>query len=307
VQRDVQGVQLLLPWSHRLPDHTKRFPLYGTNVVALARFLGRTEEGPLQVVDVGANVGDTALQILAEVDARVLCIEGDAYWKNWLVRNVGEDARVTIGAYLLSPSSVESGSFAAVRALGTTTFRSTDGLGDACPSLTVRELRQRHAAFDRVRLIKSDTDGFDTTLIPELAAAYEETSPVLFFEYDPGQSRRFGVDNEPEQVFERLGRLNYSHFAYWSNYGDFLGMATLAEIGPLAACLNPPRRVAYEYWDVAAVTPRDQEKLARFCATLPPAQNRHRPGARVRRLAGSLRRWSIFSGSSAEPLTAQRP
>jgi len=289
--RHVQGVDLVLPWSHRLPDHTRRFPQYGANVVALARFLGETEPSPLQVVDVGANVGDTALQILAEVDARVLCIEGDSYWTTWLMRNVAEDQRVTVGTYLLSPAGPKAGSFAAVRAKGTTTFRVTEGPGDACPSLPVHELRQRHPEFDHVRLIKSDTDGFDTTLVPELAAAYADTSPVVFFEYDPALSRRFGLDTEPERVFQRLGELGYSQFAYWSNYGDFLGMAPLDEVARLAVGLNTPGSIEYEYWDVAAVTPVDEKGLARFCGSLErPKPTRRRPSVALRRLARSLRR-----------------
>src|ERR1700761_3190135 len=76
VVRDVQGVRLAMPWSHRLPDYARLFPSYRQNVVNLAAGLGEIDK-PLGVIDIGANIGDSAMQILAKVDARVLCVEGD--------------------------------------------------------------------------------------------------------------------------------------------------------------------------------------------------------------------------------------
>ena len=75
-----------MPWAHRLPDFAAATPTYGQNVVDLAERLATGVE-PLQVIDVGANIGDTALQVLNRVDARVMCIEGDPYWLEWLRAN----------------------------------------------------------------------------------------------------------------------------------------------------------------------------------------------------------------------------
>jgi len=63
VVREVQGVRLVLPWSHRLPDYATAGSSYGQNLVELARLLGAGPR-PLTVMDVGANVGDSVLQIL---------------------------------------------------------------------------------------------------------------------------------------------------------------------------------------------------------------------------------------------------
>src|SRR4051794_4587238 len=94
VVRDVQGVRMTLPWSHRLPDYARVMPAYGQNLVRLAELLG-AGEAPLTVLDVGANVGDSTLQILSATEATVLCVEADGYFLDYLHRNVDSDSRVT--------------------------------------------------------------------------------------------------------------------------------------------------------------------------------------------------------------------
>ena len=160
VTRTVQGVTLRLPWSHRLPDYARTFPAYGQNVVALAKALGAQRTAPLHVIDVGANVGDTALQILQVVDCRILCVEGDDHWVKWLRRNVSAEERITVEPSLLAWNAYEG--LAPVRARGTTQFRSTAVSG--VHGITADQLHERYPDFRAIDLIKIDTDGYDCAL-----------------------------------------------------------------------------------------------------------------------------------------------
>jgi FkbM family methyltransferase len=207
----------------------------------------------LQVIDIGANIGDSARLILAAVSARILCVEGDNYWLPWLRANVQGESRVVVEPSLVVPRGWES-HLVPKRGQGTTSFvRSTrTGAGDI-PALTAVELRSRHPDFDHVRLIKSDTDGFDTVILPEVATEYASLAPVLFFEYDPGMAREVGADPRPQDIWSRLQGLGYEHFAYWSNHGQYLGHAEAATIADRSRDLELPLRVrGYHYWDVAA-------------------------------------------------------
>jgi hypothetical protein len=121
VMRDVQGTLLAMPWSHRLPDYAGLFPTYGQNLVDLAVGLGEIDK-PLGVIDVGANIGDSAVQILAKVDARVLCVEADPEYLPYLKRNVGSDDRCVIEFGLLVTDTAEASGLGAVRKGGTTRF-----------------------------------------------------------------------------------------------------------------------------------------------------------------------------------------
>jgi len=268
VRRNVQGVSMVLPWSHRLPDYAAANPAYGQNLVDLARLLAQPE-GPLTVLDVGANVGDSALQILHATDARVMCVEGDPAYLDYLRLNVGDDSRVTIVEGLLAVD-VDETAGTAVRSGGTTRFVHGVGDGEAMPTVTTTELRMAHPDFDDLRLVKSDTDGYDVSLVPAVAAAWKEARPVLFFEYDPELTRIAG--HEPAQVWTDLESLGYRDVAVWDNGGRPLGRVTTSEIQAKTAPLDVtgrPWSQARTYWDVAVVHEEDAAGSAALDTLVP--------------------------------------
>ncbi|BBZ39207.1 hypothetical protein MCNS_22700 [Mycobacterium conspicuum] len=270
VTRNVQGVHLAMPWSHRLPGNARLWPTYGQNLVALAAGLGEVDR-PLGVIDVGANIGDSAAQILTKVDARVLCVEADPEYLPYLERNVGSDHRCVIAFGLLVVDVAEASGLGAVRSGGTTHF-AKDGAGGAAVALAVAELPSRYPDLPRIRLIKSDTDGYDTTLIPPLARAYAQSRPVLFFEYDPYLTRNAGKP-DPAAVWTELRDAGYSDVGIWNNFGKPIEFLPIDEVPARAVVLDKPfRERGYHYWDVAVVhadDPAGKAAVARLFASRP--------------------------------------
>lgn len=250
VEREVQGVRLVLPWSHRLPDYAIHNPAYGQNLVELSRLLAAA--GPFSMLDVGANVGDSAVQVLNAADGRVLCVEADPFYLDFLHRNVDADPRIDVVEALVSPEEKVSGA-TAVRSGGTTRF-AEGGVGDAMPSITPEKLRADFPAYDDLRLVKSDTDGYDVQLVPAIAEAWTDARPVLFFEYDPYLTRIAGLD--PEAAWPQLADLGYTDVAVWDNGAAPLGRTTTATVAAQGRVLDAPsnqRNRGRTYWDVAVV------------------------------------------------------
>jgi len=258
VYREVQGVGLWMPWSHALPDYASIKPDYGQNLVELAVALDMADETPLQVIDVGANIGDSTLQILARTtSARVLAVEGDPHYLGYLRRNVGEDESVTIAAMLITTAADDEASWVASRHAGTTHFRQVSSIGESAAqvgtsSLPVADLPRSFPEFDNVRLIKSDTDGYDTSLVPELAATYATTQPVLFFEYDPVLTEKV-VGQPAEGVWPRLAALGYDRVGVWTHAGEPLGVHRCADASSTIPTLLEGSGRRARYLDVAAV------------------------------------------------------
>lgn len=256
VVRQVQGVELVLPWSHRLPDYAAANPSYGQNLVDLAIALGA--DSPLTVLDIGANVGDSAVQILHAADGKVLCVEADVAYLEFLHRNVDADERVDVVEALLAVGDAATAR-TAVRTGGTTRFADGQqpGAGDAMPTITPAELRAQFTEFEVLRLVKSDTDGYDVNLVPAVAAEWSTARPVLFFEYDPYLTRLAGFD--PEQVWADLEDLGYRHVAVWDNGATPVGRASIDRMADHSRALDDqPRGRPRAYWDVAVVHGDDE-------------------------------------------------
>ncbi len=269
VQREVLGVTLTLPWSHRLPDFISP---YGENLVDLARELAEADGERVTFSDVGAHVGDSTKQIMHACDARALCVEADPYSREYLHLNVGDDPDVTIVEALLTPEE-STAATTAVRVGGTTRFAEGE-VGDALASISPAALRAGHPDFERLRLIKSDTDGYDVKLVPALVEAWADsaTKPALFFEYDHILTRKVG--NDPLAVWPRLEALGYRDVGVWDNGGVLVGRTTVSEIAGKAAVLDEVwGKLNHPYWDVAVIHADDatgQQALERIAPAAKP-------------------------------------
>lgn len=279
VHREVQGVGLWMPWSHRLPDYAKVAPAYGQNLVRFAQELGSREALALQFVDVGANIGDSTLQVLASTDAQALAIEADPYYLGYLRRNVEpRGADVTVAPVLLTLTQHRATTWSATRSGGTTHFTpdaredARAGVEQSSPALPVSDLPDAFPQFDRVRLIKSDTDGYDSELIPALARAYAASRPALFFEYDPRLTAEVS-GNDVGEVWHQLAALGYEHVAFWDNAGAFLECAGIGRALDIAE-LRLAGSSSAAYLDVAVVHGLDRPGGESLSALAPATLSR---------------------------------
>lgn len=262
VVRELGGVQMAMPWSHRLPDYMNADPAYGENLLALGELLAA--EGPLQMLDVGANIGDSTLLMLARVDGQVLAVEPDEVYLPFLRHNVAGDERVVVEESLLIAEPV-SDRWRSVRVGGTATFVRDDDGGSEIPSVTVEQLRSRHPEFDQLRLVKSDTDGYDVALGPAIARAWADSRPVLFLEYDERLTHAAGL--EPRQLWTDLADLGYCDVAVWDNGGHPLFRTSVEEIARRVETDYPTHAKAF--WDVAVAHVDDRAGRAALGALIP--------------------------------------
>jgi len=210
VRYRIGGLELVLPLSHELPFYRNDHPRYNEAIGRISAQLG----GP--VVDVGANVGDTAAAIRVLTDVPILCVEGDDRVFRLLERN----ARGLDPAPELERAFVETPPRGRVEtARGTA--RVVAG-GEELPSKPLARILQDHPRFAEPALIKLDTDGFDVPILLANVELLGRLRPVLFFEYDP----HLGAD---PAVFERLREAGYRRAHVYENTGEFVRSVELVK------------------------------------------------------------------------------
>jgi FkbM family methyltransferase len=172
------------------------------------------------VVDIGANIGDTAAVILGACSENpVICLEGSREFLPYLRSNLRQlGPRVTIVDRYLRPSIAEPIPLRAVHDSGTG-YLSEGGGHDATldPSAFIEIDDLLHLASGLgpdVALVKTDTDGFDGYIVAELL---ERVDCPLFFECDP----QLGLQNVASPwpgVFRDLAARGYSVIVF-DNHG----------------------------------------------------------------------------------------
>ena len=205
-----------LPLSHRLPSYRWLFPDYDGALGRLAAAVWRHHPDS-SVVDIGANVGDSAAIIRSSCPAPMLCVEGDARFFALLERNARAlGPRIVLERTLVGAAAGTLAARLASRG-GTARIVAAEG----APGLVVEPLDAilaRHPELPPPRLVKCDTDGFDLPIVEAGMPLWERLRPTLFFEYDPA----FQSATDPRALWDALAGIGYDRILVWENTGDFL-------------------------------------------------------------------------------------
>ncbi len=212
---------LWLPLEHKLDVYQATWQRYDTALGSIAQVV--FDKYPATTaIDIGANVGDSAALIRSYADVPVLCVEGNPEFVTYLERNAA-----TIGRLEIAPCFVGSGEAAiGVEQIhshgGTASIQAPRdlGAGDTIPLKSLATLLQEYPHFQTVKLLKTDTDGFDFAIIAAAIEVIAQLQPVLYFEYDIAFSNS-GV-TEGLAVLQKLVDIGYDHFLVYDNFGNYL-------------------------------------------------------------------------------------
>lgn len=198
---------------------------YGKN---LPRIVGKmVEKYPnLAVIDIGANIGDTVAFIRSQVNCPIVCVEGDDFYFDLLKKNIAGIPDVHSFKYFLADRNDVVGS-ASERSRGT--YSIVAGKRDTEISMvTLDTFLQSHPLYrEQAKVLKIDTDGYDTKIIRGAMEYIKRIHPVIFFELD-----RFLLSQAGEnglQTLSQLKNIGYARAIFYDNSGRFLLDANLAD------------------------------------------------------------------------------
>jgi FkbM family methyltransferase len=202
--------------SHHLPNILAYLPDFGRNLSDIVLSLNVREP---RVIDVGANIGDTAL-LLARFapGARILCIEGDPRFIPDLQINTSQITGVTLAQAILSDRSVHArGEFVVT---GGTARLVLDETSDPIRMKTLDDLLEDFPDFSNPHVIKIDTDGFDPAILRGAKHLLTSARPIVLYEWDSYSYRAAGENDTSHADF--LMGLGYDRFIIYTNRGEAL-------------------------------------------------------------------------------------
>lgn len=182
---DVAGHDLVLPPDHRLAYYQRRDPTYdryASDILAAIAVHAKT----VRMVDVGANVGDTALVALtAAENIELVGVEGNPAFASYARRNLAPFAeRCELHEAFLGPINGVDAVYRAHGSTGGFQGNATHTADDTTVWLSPPQLLDSMDSAD-ITIWKSDIDGFDIHLLAEYWDSIFNGCEVIWFEYDP--------------------------------------------------------------------------------------------------------------------------
>jgi FkbM family methyltransferase len=209
--------------SHQLSEYLKLYPDYNFNLGRIVKYAEEEIPG-LSVIDIGANVGDTVAFIRNYSNVPILCIDGEENYVNILRENTKQYENIQISHSMVGKENKEE----QIR------LRSQQGTAyveKGEKSIQVRTLEnilEEFPAYKNSRILKSDTDGYDTWILRSCEAYLLHTRPILFFEFDPYLITK--NNDDPFDFIQYLRNIGYKFLVFYTNTGDYLLGCRIDEI-----------------------------------------------------------------------------
>ena len=267
------GASILLTPDHMLPVYQAEHRLYDRFLPIAAKCL----EPDTVVVDVGANCGDTlASMVAANPLLRFACIEPDDRFFALLTENrkriavVYPETQITLIKSLVGltvKSAVLSGTGGTRGAKPLDPLNKTQAAPDVQQSATLDALLEHSdLRSKRVRLLKSDVDGYDFDVLDSAASTIATHTPLVFFEcqYD-NDAQRAGFSSTLRSFVQR----QYANFWLFDNFGNpLLGTRDLATVEQVLDYVSRENRKkstrTFYYVDILMCHDRDAELARRM-------------------------------------------
>jgi FkbM family methyltransferase len=200
---------LQAPKNHQLLSLIKTQPLRDQCVGITAKYV--TAKYPeASIVDIGANIGDTAAHIATYTSNKLILVEASDYFFEILSRN----AKLFPNEVILKRTMISNGG----EVRGSLHFRGGTAYfeerSDGQSQLQTERLCD--VADKNTRFVKTDTDGYDVKILSDSLEWISTALPAILFE------NQLRTDEELIAVnglFDALKKIGYEHFLVFDDPG----------------------------------------------------------------------------------------
>ncbi len=253
VSLNIGNQTIKIPLSHDLRDILKLYPEYNFNLSRIVKYVNE-QVSDVKVIDIGANIGDTVAFIKNYSDVPILCIDGDEKYMKLLSENTAQFKNVYSCKTLVGAETKEVN-------LKLKSEKGTAYVEEGGKAVQMRSLENillDFPEFKSSKIIKSDTDGFDTIILRSCVNYLKSVKPILFFEFDPHLIKK--NNDDAFDFIKFLEESGYHYFIFYVNIGDYLVSCTSEQKELLSQLINYfSGRKLDIFADVCAFTTEDKQ------------------------------------------------
>jgi FkbM family methyltransferase len=207
---------ILMPAEHALPEYKKFHKNYDRFLPHLVKYFNSAK---YTVVDIGANIGDS-LAGMIEKNSKLnfICIEADNDFFDYLKKNLQIIKKSFKNAKIKIIKEFVGKNITNVFLKGKNGTKKaeikTNGEGIKCLPLD-----KILGNVSNIRLIKTDTDGFDYDVLNSSISIIKKNKPLIFFEYQFESKYKIYSYLKTFKLLEKIG---YCDWVIFDNYGTII-------------------------------------------------------------------------------------
>ena len=201
--------EIQAPVDHILLKLQRTQPYRDLFVGITAKFIA-SKYPQKNMVDIGANIGDTAALMASNCTNKLILVEASDYFHEILKKNATKlPNEVVIKKCFVSDGSVVTGSLHHWKGTAAFQEKSED-------TMQVKTERLEDVADNDTCFIKSDTDGYDFKILMSSLNWIEKVKSALLFENHLGNSGDF---SDSDKLITELDSIGYKYFIVWDDTG----------------------------------------------------------------------------------------
>jgi FkbM family methyltransferase len=204
--------KIIAPDAHPLINLIKTQPYRDLCVGISAKYIAKKYPKET-IVDIGANIGDTAAMIATYCSNKLILVEASDYFFDILSQNISQfPNECVVEKVLISDGNLVSGTFHHWG--GTASFLERK---DGQMQMETKQLSD--VADETTCFIKTDTDGYDFKILIEGLDWLNTVHPAILFE---NQIRSSQDLNSANDLYQHLMQIGYEYFILWDDPGFHL-------------------------------------------------------------------------------------
>lgn len=183
----------------------------------------------LNVIDIGANAGDTA-SLIKSINSNIplVCIEGDITTFGYLEENIKQFNDIKIYNKYLGERAEEMTVTIEKKGWNSTVLQNSNG--NSKISLTTLDILLKEnlqKEIEKFKLVKIDTEGFDTIILRGSLDYLRQSNPVIYFEYN--RENMQAINEDGLSTLRTLKEIGYAHALFFDDRGRYILNTNLNE------------------------------------------------------------------------------
>jgi FkbM family methyltransferase len=250
---NMDGILLKLNLSHNLPLYYTENQNYDRALPKICKYL-HAHDGKMKLIDIGANIGDTAAFVDNMTQGYVLCIEGSPYFISLLSENIKyfKNCHVEIdGVFCGNKDGVVN--YTNLYDSGTSKLIKSEDSNKNYTVKTLNTIIKDHPAFRDSNILKIDTDGFEFEVLQGGIEFITTATQVIFFELSFDDLENTGQHEIIKNIFSTFNKIGYEDSLFYDNFGNAREIVKTGNMEHILGMISKIDRKKIYYYDILVI------------------------------------------------------